>query len=56
MTIEEIKQALREMRSICTAQTRCADCPLAVDGVCPVRDDDGERVDYPEFWKVDFDD
>lgn len=56
MTIEEIKEALREVRRICTEARFCKNCPLAIDGSCPLHDDDGEAVDYPEEWPLEWED
>jgi len=56
MTIEEIKKALREVRSICTESSYCTNCPLSVDGSCPMRDELGETVEFPEYWALDWND
>lgn len=38
MTIDEIKQALREMKGLCTNTIKCSDCPFAVGQTkhCPM--------------------
>ena len=57
MTIDEIKQALREMKEICANKTECRDCPFAIVGrkviCCPVIDMD-EYAIFPCEWPIDY--
>lgn len=57
MTIDEIKQALRETREICANNRFCKDCPLGINSrgskLCPM------RYPYPDFirpfdWPLDW--
>ena len=56
MTIDEIKQALREMKEICANKTECRDCPFAIVGrkviCCPVIDMD-EYAIFPCEWPIE---
>lgn len=56
MPIEEIKKALREVRRICTECGYCKKCPLSIDGSCPMHDELGDPVEYPEYWALDWND
>ena len=57
MTIDEIKQALREMKKICSNSVDCDDCPLAAlkgtETVCPTTDGE-EGLIYPFEWPLDW--
>ena len=57
MTIDEIKQALRDMKEICANKTECRDCPFAVVGrkviCCPVIDMDDYAI-FPCEWTLDW--
>lgn len=46
MTIDEIKQALREMRELCANNLQCSKCPLAVGKRkhCPIVNPYGDAV------------
>ena len=48
--VQVIKWALREASRICGETKYCADCPIATDGNCPVRDENGEAIMYPADW------
>ena len=57
MTIDEIKQALREMKELCANTIKCSECPFAVGERkvkhCPVIDIDGDAV-TPCEWRLDW--
>ena len=57
MTIDEIKQALRETKKICSNIVDCDDCPLAVlKGIetgCPMTDGEADLI-YPLEWPLDW--
>ena len=57
MTIDEIKQALRETKKICSNIEDCDDCPLAVlKGIgtgCPMDDGEADLI-YPCIWPLDW--
>ena len=55
MTIDEIKQALREMKEICENTIKCSECPFAVGKIkhCLVIDLDGDAV-TPCDWPIDL--
>lgn len=54
MTIDELKQALREVKKICIDYGRCEDCPIATEkGECPVVEPDLTVV-YPVNWPLDW--
>ena len=57
MTIDEIKQALREMKELCENTTKCIECPFAVGKRkvkhCPVIDINCEAV-TPCEWHLDW--
>ena len=57
MTIDEIKQAMREMKEICANKTECRDCPFAIVGrkviCCPVIDMD-EYAIFPCEWPIEW--
>ena len=55
MLIEELKQALREVRDMCGRIQRCSDCPLEGEEGCPVRNDDGTAFLYPSEWRLVWD-
>ena len=59
MTIDEIKQALREMKELCENTTKCIECPFAVGKRkvkhCPVIDINCEAV-TPCEWHLDWPD
>ena len=56
MTIDEIKQALREMKERCANTIKCSECPFAVwkrkEKHCPVIDIKGDAV-VPCEWDLD---
>ena len=53
MTIDEIKQALREMKELCANTIKCSECPFAVGKRkhCLVNDLDGDAV-TPCDWPI----
>lgn len=55
MTIDEIKQALREMKEICANTIKCSECPLAVGEIkhCLVTDLYGYAF-IPCDWSIDL--
>lgn len=55
MTIDEIKQALREMKDRCENTIKCSECPFAVGKIkhCLVIDLDGDAV-TPCDWPIDL--
>ena len=58
MTIDEIRQALREMKERCDNTPKCSKCPFAVGESkhCPVVNLDGDAVipcDWPIEWPED---
>ena len=57
MTIDEIKQALREMKDRCANTIKCSECPFAVGKRkvkhCPVIDINGDAV-TPCDWPIDL--
>ena len=55
MTIDEIKQALREMKELCDNTIKCSECPFAVGKIkhCLVIDIDGDAV-TPCEWPIDW--
>ena len=55
MTIDEIKQALREMKERCANTINCSECPFAVGKIkhCLVIDLDGDAV-IPCDWPIDL--
>lgn len=57
MTIDEIKQALRELKEHCKNRETCEDCPLAIsqgrDKVCPTFSHIGD-IPYPSGWNLDW--
>ena len=50
--IQIIKKVLRKVSDICAENVRCADCPIATDGNCPVRDEHGKEIMYPADWPL----
>lgn len=54
MTIDEIKQALREVREICRGTEFCKNCPLADDAHCPMRDKFDSVMEYPADWPLEW--
>ena len=52
--VQVIKWALREASRICGETQFCADCPIATDGNCPVRDEHGEAIMYPADWPLEW--
>ena len=57
MTIDEIKQALREMKEICENTIKCSECPFAVGKTkhCLMIELDGDGV-IPCDWPIDWHD
>ena len=57
MTIDEIKQALREMKERCDNTIKCSECPFAVGKIkhCLMIDLDGDDV-IPSEWPIDWHD
>lgn len=55
MTIDEIKQALREMKEICDNNLKCSNCPFAVGKIkhCPVVSPHGDAVP-PCNWNLNW--
>ena len=57
MTIDEIKQALREMKDRCANTIKCSECPFAVGKRkvkhCPVIDINGDDA-VPCEWRLDW--
>ena len=57
MTIDEIKQALRETKEICSNIEYCDYCPFAIPGdiehVCPMTNTEGECT-HPIEWPLDW--
>ena len=55
MTIDEIKQALREMKEICDNNLKCSKCPFAVGKIkhCPVVSPHGDAIP-PCEWRLDW--
>ena len=55
MTIDEIKQALREMKELCANTIKCSECQFAVGKIkhCLVTDLDGDAV-TPCDWPIDL--
>lgn len=57
MTIDEIKQALREMQERCENTTKCSECPFAGGKRkvkhCPVIDINGDDA-VPCEWRLDW--
>lgn len=55
MTIDEIKQALREMKELCDNTIKCSECPFAVGKRkhCPVVNLYGDAV-TPCEWPIDW--
>ena len=55
MTIDEIKQALRETKERCADTIKCSECPFAVGERkhCPVVNLDGDAV-IPCEWPIDW--
>lgn len=63
MTIDEIKQALRETKDICAFNRTCTTCPLGIDSrgskICPMRywhPDFVRPFDWPLDWPENEDD
>ena len=57
MTIDEIKQALREMKELCANTSKCSECPFAVGNIkhCPTIN--LYEVDViPCEWNIDWPD
>ena len=57
MTIDEIKQALREMKELCANTIKCSKCPFAVGETkhCLMIDLDGDAV-IPCEWPINYPD
>lgn len=57
MTVDEIKQALREMKERCENTIKCSECPFAVGKIkhCLMIDLDGDDV-IPSEWPLDWPD
>ena len=55
MTIDEIKQALREMKERCDNTIECSECPFAVGKIkhCPVTNPHGDAIP-PCEWRLDW--
>ena len=55
MTIDEIKQALREMKERCDNTIKCSECPFAVGKIkhCPVTNPHGDAIP-PCEWRLDW--
>ena len=57
MTIDEIKQALREMKDRCANTIKCSECPFTVgkrkEKHCPVIDINGDDA-VPCEWNLDW--
>ena len=55
MTIDEIKQALREMKELCANTIKCSECPFAVGEIkhCLMTDLDGAAF-IPCDWTIDL--
>ena len=55
MTIDEIKQALREMKEMCANTIECSECPFAVGKIkhCPVTTPHGDAIP-PCEWRLDW--
>ena len=55
MTIDEIKQALRETQELCENTIKCSECPFAVGESkhCPVVNLDGDAVILCE-WPIEW--
>lgn len=55
MTIDEIKQALREMKELCENTIKCSECPFAVGKTkhCLMIELDGDGV-IPCDWTIDY--
>lgn len=57
MTIDEIRQALRETKDICAFNRTCTTCPLGIDSrgskICPMRYLNGDLV-LPFEWPLDW--
>ena len=55
MTVEQIKQALREMKERCANTIECSECPFAVGKIkhCFVTELDGDAV-TPCDWPIDL--
>lgn len=55
MTVEQIKQALREMKERCENTIKCSECPFAVGEKkhCLMIDMDGDAV-IPCEWPIDY--
>ena len=57
MTIDEIKQALRETKKICNDNSSCDECPIAIEsrGICPMRNLNVDSLP-PCEWPLDWPD
>ena len=55
MTIDEIKQALREMKDRCGNTIKCSDCPFAVGKIkhCPLFNPYGDAIP-PCEWRLNW--
>lgn len=57
MTIDEIKQAMREMKEHCKNRKTCEDCPFAISQgrykVCPTFGHIGD-IPYPSKWDLNW--
>ena len=55
MTIDESKQALREMKEMCANTIECSECPFAVGKIkhCPVTNPHGDAIP-PCEWRLDW--
>lgn len=55
MTIDETKQALREMKEMCANTIECSECPFAVGKIkhCPVTNPYGDAIP-PCEWPLDW--
>ena len=56
MEIADIKKALREVRNMCANTQHCADCPLKGEKWCALWDGNGEALEYPCQWPLDWGD
>lgn len=55
MTIQQSKQALREMKEMCANTIKCSECPFAVGKIkhCPVTNPHGDAIP-PCEWRLDW--
>ena len=54
MTLDDIKQALREVKMVCNGCEGCEDCPFSnEEGDCPMVEPES-MITYPYNWPLDW--